>query len=512
MRDDDDRLVTHEVFDRLLDLRLRLVVNGRGRFVEDEDRRLPQYGTRNGNPLFLTAGETHAAFTDHGRVTLGHFPDESVRTRNPRRFVNVLFRCTVHAVCDVVEHGAVEEEHVLQNDGNVVAQGRERDVLRVVSVDEDFARLRIIEPLEQGDDCGFADACCTDEGDHLTGFGAERNVVENLRFLRVAERDVFEFHISLTLRNVHGVVGFLNFAFRVKKLENPLRTGTGHLNVLGETCKSGQRCVEQGEIHEKSHDISGGHRAFHGKNAAHTHDDYRADGGHEFHGRVVNRVVEIRADVDVGVVLAVILHLDGFASLLAERLDFLHAGEIVLSTSVESREHFLIDLEERCDLGDENPREKDDERHRDHRVQREQRIDPENHDAHTHNHHDICRHIGNGMRDQHLHLAGIVNHPRHDLPGLLVGVVAHRERFELVVAHPGQVSDEIPRADMGQPHGEEPESAPEKIRADHDADVEKNRVGGQFLGRREQGSELTYRLRCYKTEHGRRNQRDNGKA
>ena len=63
---DKDRTIGHQVVDRLLNDCLRLVIQSGGRLVQNNNRRIFDKGTGNGNTLFLTAGEQNAALADFG--------------------------------------------------------------------------------------------------------------------------------------------------------------------------------------------------------------------------------------------------------------------------------------------------------------------------------------------------------------------------------------------------------------------------------------------------------------
>src|SRR5690606_21703184 len=62
--DDQRRAALRELVERLLDRALGLGVEGRGRLVEDQDRRVLQEDARDRQPLLLTARELHAALAD----------------------------------------------------------------------------------------------------------------------------------------------------------------------------------------------------------------------------------------------------------------------------------------------------------------------------------------------------------------------------------------------------------------------------------------------------------------
>src|ERR1700704_6605797 len=81
MGDHERCTALHESFERLLDVALRFAVEGGGRLVQDQHRRVLEERTRDGEPLPLAAREAHAVLPDHGVESLRHFADELHRVR-----------------------------------------------------------------------------------------------------------------------------------------------------------------------------------------------------------------------------------------------------------------------------------------------------------------------------------------------------------------------------------------------------------------------------------------------
>ena len=72
--DDQRRAVGGDAVERRLDLALGVDVEGRGRLVEDQDRRRLEHGAGDGDALLLAAGELQAALADLGLVAVGQRP------------------------------------------------------------------------------------------------------------------------------------------------------------------------------------------------------------------------------------------------------------------------------------------------------------------------------------------------------------------------------------------------------------------------------------------------------
>ena len=91
----------------LLDRRLDLAVQRRGRLVQHQDRRVLQDHPGDGDPLALAAGQLDPALADMRVVAAAAVPilepeDELVRVRPPRRVLHLRIRRARPAVADVV--------------------------------------------------------------------------------------------------------------------------------------------------------------------------------------------------------------------------------------------------------------------------------------------------------------------------------------------------------------------------------------------------------------------------
>lgn len=88
MGDDEGCSAFGELLQRLLDVLFGFGVQGRGGFVEEDDPRIFQDCTGDGNALFLASGETETAFADFGAVLVGEGHDFVVDPSSAACFVH----------------------------------------------------------------------------------------------------------------------------------------------------------------------------------------------------------------------------------------------------------------------------------------------------------------------------------------------------------------------------------------------------------------------------------------
>src|SRR5258706_10507852 len=82
MCDHEGRSALHQIREPLLDHLLALAIQAGSSFVEDQDARIGQNGTRDGDALPLSARKFYAALTDDSVITLWMLFRELIHTRD----------------------------------------------------------------------------------------------------------------------------------------------------------------------------------------------------------------------------------------------------------------------------------------------------------------------------------------------------------------------------------------------------------------------------------------------
>mmetsp|Transcript_11563 Transcript_11563/g.29319 ORF Transcript_11563/g.29319 Transcript_11563/m.29319 type:complete len:331 (-) Transcript_11563:430-1422(-) len=133
-------LLEQQVIERLLHNALALVVQRRGGLVEDENGRVADDGAGNRHALLLAAGHGAATLAHEGFKALGQLGDEVVRVRGAGGRLDFLARGlgAVHGtVRDVLGDGGGEEDGLLADEANVVAEPGELQVAHVLAIHGD---------------------------------------------------------------------------------------------------------------------------------------------------------------------------------------------------------------------------------------------------------------------------------------------------------------------------------------------------------------------------------------
>ena len=159
--DDEGRGAVHELFDGLLDEVLAFGIDLAGGFVEDEDRGFAKDGTGDAEALSLATGELAAHFAQYGVVAARFFRDKFVgkgalggvfyvlEQDVPLHGGTGIGRGDLISVGDVLGDGAGENDAVLGDDADLVAEGTEGGRADVEAIDGDAAALGVVEAREE---------------------------------------------------------------------------------------------------------------------------------------------------------------------------------------------------------------------------------------------------------------------------------------------------------------------------------------------------------------------------
>src|SRR6185437_5356706 len=96
-------------FDSLLNQFFTFGIDLAGGFVEDEDRRFPEYRAGDAQSLLLTAGQLPAQFSQNRLVSLRFIEDEVVGIRLLRRFDHLLANICWHGLAKLRERMAIRD-------------------------------------------------------------------------------------------------------------------------------------------------------------------------------------------------------------------------------------------------------------------------------------------------------------------------------------------------------------------------------------------------------------------
>ena len=147
-------------------------VQGRGRLVQDDDRRVPQDRPGDRDPLPLPAGQVRAALADVRVEPVRQPGGELVHQRQPRGPPHVPVPRPRVAADDVLPQRPVQQHGVLQHGGDLPAQRGQLVPAHVDAVDQHLAGAHVRQPRDERRDRALAGAGRPDQRDVLAGLDA----------------------------------------------------------------------------------------------------------------------------------------------------------------------------------------------------------------------------------------------------------------------------------------------------------------------------------------------------
>ena len=128
---------------------LALVVQCAGGLVEDQDARVGEQGSGDGDALALASGKAGSLLAHHGVVALGQLADEFMGAGQLGCMNDGFERCGRIDDGDVLAHAAVEEGVLLQDHAHLHSQLCRVDEADVDAVDQQASLLGGIQALDE---------------------------------------------------------------------------------------------------------------------------------------------------------------------------------------------------------------------------------------------------------------------------------------------------------------------------------------------------------------------------
>lgn len=186
--DDEQGAAGRERGQRVLDQCLGVRVGVRGRLVEHEDRGVGEQGSRDGEALCLTAGESDGR-AEFGRVAVGQCRDAVVDAGGAGAPLDFLVGGLGAAQADVVGDARPQQPYVLEDEADPPVQLGRGDVAEVGAAEGHRAGGDVVEAGQERGQGGLAGAGGADQGGDRAGREIEVDVAQDVGAPVVGEGD-----------------------------------------------------------------------------------------------------------------------------------------------------------------------------------------------------------------------------------------------------------------------------------------------------------------------------------
>ena len=254
VRDDDDGAARLDGIDARLDLFGGDGVETGGGLVEEDDGRVLEKHTGDGDALLLSATELQRLCLE----TVGQLHDLVVDIRLLGSLHHVVVGGVGVAVFDVLLDGAVEDMVLLQHQSHVLAQPLRVPLTQFHPVEGDAAAVGMVELVEQVDDGALSRPAEADEGGDLAALDMHGDIEERLCAVAVGEVDARELEVALHLRRTVLACG-LHLVVGMQDTEESLGVDERVVHVVVDAVELPDGRADVGEEHHMVHDFSDGH-------------------------------------------------------------------------------------------------------------------------------------------------------------------------------------------------------------------------------------------------------------
>ena len=269
MRDDEARAALGQAIHCALDQKLGTGIDGAGRLVQNQHRRVLEHRTRDRQQLLLPGGDARCLGKD-GVKAVRQRVDELVEAAGPADRFQLFLGDALHVVDEVFADRALEEPCVLQHHAEEPVDILAPQLARRDAVDADAAAVHLEEAHEQIDHRGLARAGRADDGNLLARLHLGREVLDDdlVRRVGVAEADMVKFDRAAHLLDLLGLAALITELFALEEVEDAVRRGGSRLHVGHALRDLRQRRGEQADIEDEGNDDAKLNRAVHRQHRA----------------------------------------------------------------------------------------------------------------------------------------------------------------------------------------------------------------------------------------------------
>ena len=138
---------------------------------------------------------------------------------------------------DVVVERVVEEDGLLVDVTDELAQVVDTDILDVLAVDEHLAARHVVIARNEIDERRFTRARLSHEGDGLALRHREVDVLQHLATLDIVERNILQLHLVLKVLQGLGILQFLDGVLGLQDIVDAVHGTQTDGDVIGGTCQ-----------------------------------------------------------------------------------------------------------------------------------------------------------------------------------------------------------------------------------------------------------------------------------
>ena len=338
VRDHERRTVHGQRVHGLLNQLFRTRIDRRGGLVENQNRRILNHGSRNGEQLLLTLRK-RGLVVKHCVIAIRQRHDVVVQPHGLACVLDLLVGDVRLRIRDVFTHCSMEHPRILQYHGELVMHVPAWHGLRIHTINRNRTARNLIETHQQIHHRGLAGTGRTNNRNLLTGLHRSGEIVDDRLARIVTELHMTELNVTAHRFAVHAeqrlLVGFVGHLRLFKEAEHALGSGRATLQVLECLRELGKRLGEQSNVHHERNDHTKLDLAIHRKHSANHAHNHVAEIADEIHQRHHQAGKELALPSRIVQIAVVLFERANRISLAAIRLDHGVAGVHLFDVTVD---------------------------------------------------------------------------------------------------------------------------------------------------------------------------------
>ena len=265
MSNDKTGAVLQQATHGALNEQLGTSIDRTGRLVQNENLRVADESTGNGEQLLLPLRNIGAFFVEHGLVAIGQGANKVIRKCSFGGCYHFFLAGSLASIGNVGHNRVVIQPGVLQNHTKLVAQFFTGYTGNIDAIHGDLSGIHFVKAHEQVHKGGFAGSGGTHNGNHLSGSDIDVKVVNNGFAGTVTKPHMIDDHMSLHRLWQGSGGGFLRHFFFVEQLKDPFGCGHSRLQDVGNLGCLGNGLVELANVLQEALNFANRNLPAHGK-------------------------------------------------------------------------------------------------------------------------------------------------------------------------------------------------------------------------------------------------------
>ena len=196
----------------VLDPAFTFIIQSTGGLIQDQDRRILQKNTGNGDPLLLPSGQTRSTLSHKAVITIRQRHNKVVNICLSGSILNLLHRGPRLTVCNILPDRTTEQINILLHQTNLIPKTFQCQFPDILSINTDTSSRHIVKPRKQRAYRGLAAAGRSHQSHRFSRLNLkgyirkhQRVIIAVMKGYLVIFHGSFDIFQRLCIRGIHNI-------------------------------------------------------------------------------------------------------------------------------------------------------------------------------------------------------------------------------------------------------------------------------------------------------------------